>query len=75
VSEHHRRPPISRRPHTRSPRLSTCFRKRAIQIPSFRRDAALRAIHGRFIEGFDYPDLIRARAVLESREAANSALA
>ena len=30
-------------------------------------DAALRPIYERFTEGFDYPDLIRARAVLESR--------
>ena len=31
-------------------------------------DAALRPIYERFTEGFDYPDLLRARAVLESRE-------
>ena len=30
-------------------------------------DAALRPIYDRFTEGFDYPDLVRARAVLESR--------
>jgi tetratricopeptide (TPR) repeat protein len=30
-------------------------------------DAALRPIYKRFTEGFDYPDLIRARAVLEGR--------
>jgi ATP/maltotriose-dependent transcriptional regulator MalT len=30
-------------------------------------DAALRPICERFTEGFDYPDLVRARAVLESR--------
>ncbi|MDM0072464.1 AAA family ATPase [Variovorax sp. J31P207] len=30
--------------------------------------AALRPIYERFTEGFDYPDLLRARAVLESRE-------
>jgi class 3 adenylate cyclase/tetratricopeptide (TPR) repeat protein len=31
-------------------------------------DAVLRPVYERFTEGFDYPDLIRARAVLESRE-------
>jgi tetratricopeptide (TPR) repeat protein len=31
-------------------------------------DAALRPIYESFTEGFDYPDLLRARAVLESRE-------
>jgi ATP/maltotriose-dependent transcriptional regulator MalT len=30
-------------------------------------DAALRSIYKRFTEGFDYPDLIQARAVLECR--------
>jgi class 3 adenylate cyclase/tetratricopeptide (TPR) repeat protein len=30
--------------------------------------AVLRPIYGRFTEGFDYPDLVRARGVLESRE-------
>ena len=30
-------------------------------------DAVLRPIYERFTEGFDYPDLVRARAVLEGR--------
>ena len=30
-------------------------------------DALLRPIYARFTEGFDYPDLLRARAVLEGR--------
>jgi hypothetical protein len=29
-------------------------------------DAVLRTIYEKFTEGFDYPDLIRARAVLDS---------
>jgi len=49
----------ARRPHWRG----STNRKAAQEA-----DAVLRPIYKRFTEGFDYPDLVRARAVLERVE-------